>query len=131
MLSVTPVSSFKLPGQHLVKVQQIKKAVQFQPLEDWGTAALPGTEPARVSGRQYVIPGEEAVDTGVFECSPGTYRRSVKQAEVMHFLAGSGSFTPDGEDTIHFTGGDTLFFEANTEGLWQVNETMRKIYVIF
>jgi uncharacterized cupin superfamily protein len=49
----------------------------------------------------------------------------------MHFLAGSGSFTPDSEDTIHFTGGDTLFFEANTEGLWKVNETMRKIYVIF
>lgn len=85
-----------------MKVQKITQAVQTAPLEDWGTAALPGTEAARISGRQYVIPDEEAVDTGVFECSPGTYRRSVKQAEVMHFLAGSGSFTPDGADTIHF-----------------------------
>jgi uncharacterized cupin superfamily protein len=49
----------------------------------------------------------------------------------MHFLAGRGRFTPDGEDTIHFAGGDTLFFEANTEGLWEVEETMRKVYVIF
>ena len=114
-----------------MKVQQIKQAVQLGPLEDWGTAALPGTEPARVSGQQYVIPGNESVDTGVFECTPGTYRRSVKQAEVMHFLAGSGSFTADGEATIHFREGDTLFFEANTEGLWEVHETMRKIYVIF
>ncbi|WP_213303218.1 cupin domain-containing protein [Paraburkholderia sacchari] len=114
-----------------MKVQQIKQAVQLGELEDWGSAGLPGTEPARVAGRQYVIPGSEAIDTGVLECSPGTYRRSVKQAEVMHFIAGGGTFTPDGEDTIHFRSGDTLFFEANTEGLWHVTETMRKIYVIF
>ncbi|WP_244818270.1 cupin domain-containing protein [Caballeronia sp. Lep1P3] len=114
-----------------MKVQQIKQAVRLGGLEDWGTAGLPGTQPARVSGRQVVIPGSEPVDTGVFECSPGTYRRSVKQAEVMHFIAGAGTFTPDGEDTIHFESGDTLFFEANTEGLWQVAQTMRKVYVIF
>lgn len=114
-----------------MKVQQIKQAAQVTALEDWGTAGLPGTEPSRVSGRQYVIRGEEAVDTGVFECSPGSYRRSVKQAEVMHFIAGCGQFTPDGEDTIHFAAGDTLFFEANTEGLWHIDETLRKIYVIF
>ncbi|MBB5415294.1 putative cupin superfamily protein [Paraburkholderia atlantica] len=36
----------------------------------------------------------------------------------MHFLSGRGRFTPDGEDAIHFTGGDTLFFEA-------------QVYVIF
>jgi uncharacterized cupin superfamily protein len=113
-----------------VKVQQIKQAIELGGLEDWGSAALPGHEGVRVSGKQYVIGGSEAVDTGVFECSPGIYRRGVKQAEVMHLLSGSGSFTPDGESTIHFRGGDTLFFEANTEGLWQVDETMRKIYVI-
>ncbi|PMS38169.1 hypothetical protein B0G57_101109 [Trinickia symbiotica] len=114
-----------------MKVQQIKQAVRLDALEDWGVAGLPGTEPARVSGRQYVIPGSEAIDTGVFECTPGTYRRSVKQAEVMHFIAGSGTFTPYGEETIHFRSGDTLFFEANTEGLWKVDETIRKVYVIF
>ncbi|MFT4067301.1 cupin domain-containing protein [Paraburkholderia sp.] len=114
-----------------MKVQQIRQAADLAALEDWGTAGLPGTEPSRVSGRQYVIPGHEAVDTGVFECSPGTYRRSVAQAEVMHFIKGSGSFTPDGEDTIRFAAGDTLFFEADTTGLWHIDETLRKIYVIF
>jgi uncharacterized protein len=114
-----------------MKVQQIKQAIELNALDDWGTAGLPGAEASRVSGRQYMIPGHEAVDTGVFECSPGAYRRSVKQAEVMHFIKGNGSFTPDGEDTIHFEAGDTLFFEANTEGLWNIHETLRKIYVIF
>ncbi|MDE1180882.1 cupin domain-containing protein [Paraburkholderia sp.] len=114
-----------------MKVQQIRQAVHCELPEDWGTAGLPGTEPSRVTGRQVVIPGLEAVDTGVFECSAGTYRRVVKEAEVMHFIAGSGSFTPDGEETVHFASGDTLFFEANTQGLWEVREAMRKIYVIF
>ncbi|SAL24365.1 cupin domain-containing protein [Caballeronia telluris] len=113
-----------------MKVQQIRQSIALQGLEDWGTAGLPGTPEIRVSGAQRVIPGNEAIDTGVFECTPGTYRRAVKQAEVMHMLAGRGRFTPDGEPTIHFNGGDTLFFEANTEGLWEVEETMRKIYVI-
>ncbi|MGU7771812.1 cupin domain-containing protein [Burkholderia sp. MR1-5-21] len=114
-----------------MKVQKIARSVEAELPEDWGTAGLPGTEPARVSGRQVAIPGSEAIDTGVFECTPGTYRRVVKAAEVMHFIAGAGAFTPDGEDTIEFRAGDTLFFAANTEGLWQVRETMRKIYVIF
>ena len=114
-----------------MKVQQIKQSIALQGLEAWGTAGLPGTPEIQVSGVQKVIRGSEAIDTGIFECTPGTYRRSVKQAEVMHFLSGRGRFTPDGEDTVHFTGGDTLFFEAHTEGTWEVEETMRKVYVIF
>jgi len=113
-----------------MKVQQITQSITLQGLEDWGTVGLPGTTPIKVSGVQRVIPGSEAIDTGVFECTPGTYRRSIRQAEVMHILAGNGRFTPDGEDTIHFAAGDTLFFEKDTEGLWEVQETMRKIYVI-
>ncbi|WP_028206445.1 cupin domain-containing protein [Paraburkholderia nodosa] len=114
-----------------MKVQQIKQGIALQGLEDWGTAGLPGTPEVRVSGIQKIIPGCEGIDAGIFECTPGTYRRSVEQAEVMHFLGGRGQFTPDGEDTIHFSGGDTLFFEAHTEGTWEVEETMRKVYVIF
>ncbi|MHA6788210.1 cupin domain-containing protein [Pseudomonas bijieensis] len=53
----------------------------------------------------------ESVDTGVFECTLGSYRRSVKEAEVMHFLKGAGSFTPDGEETLEFRVGDTFFLK--------------------
>ena len=49
----------------------------------------------------------------------------------MHFLGGSGSFTPDGEETLTFKAGDSFFFEANTEGTWVVETEMRKLYVIF
>ncbi len=114
----------------MMKVQQIAQSVNVQALEDWGTAGAPGSQTIRVSGMQKVIPGTESIDTGLFECTSGTYRRSVKEAEVMHILSGSGRFTPDGEATVHFRGGDTLFFAANTQGTWEVDETMRKVYVI-
>jgi uncharacterized protein len=110
-----------------MKVQQIQQSITVEPLEDWGTA---GAKAIRVSGVQKVIPGTEHIDTGIFECTSGTYRRSVKEAEVMHILSGSGRFTPDGEASVNFRGGDTLFFAAHTEGTWEVDETMRKVYVI-
>lgn len=114
----------------MMKVQQITQSVDVQTLEDWGTADVAGSQAIRVSGVQKIIPGTESIDTGLFECTSGTYRRSVKEAEVMHILSGSGRFTPDGEATVHFRGGDTLFFAANTQGTWEVDETMRKVYVI-
>jgi uncharacterized protein len=114
-----------------MKVQQIRQSAAVQSLENWGTAAgANATQTVGISGLQKVIPGTESVDTGIFACTTGTYRRSVKQAEVMHILSGSGRFTPDGEATVHFTGGDTLFFAANTKGTWEIDEAMRKIYVI-
>lgn len=113
-----------------MKIQQIKQSITLDGLEDWGTVSLPGTASVTMSGVQRVIPGSEAIDTGVFECTPGSYRRSIRQAEVMHILAGHGRFTPDGEDPFEFTRGDTLFFEKDTEGVWEIQETMRKIYVI-
>lgn len=113
-----------------MKVQQIKQGVTLRGLEDWGTTGLPDTPVVKLSGVKKVIRGSENIDTGIFECTPGTYRRAVKQAEVMHFLSGHGRFTPDGEETMHFTSGDTMLFEANTEGTWVIEETMRKVYVI-
>ncbi|MEI2606237.1 cupin domain-containing protein [Erwinia aphidicola] len=115
-----------------MEVQKIEQPAAIEVLEPWGSVdGLPETSPIQLSGIQKVIPGKEDIDTGIFECSAGSYRRSVKQAEIMHFLAGSGSFTPDGEETLTFKAGDSFFFEANTAGTWVVDTQMRKLYVIF
>lgn len=115
-----------------MKVQKIGQPAAIEKLESWGSVeGLPETGSVTLSGLQKIIPGKEDIDTGIFECSPGSYRRSVKQAEIMHFLGGNGSFTPDGEETLTFTAGDSFFFEANTEGTWVIAEQMRKLYVIF
>lgn len=115
-----------------MKVQKIEQPATIKTMESWGTVeGLPGTGTIPLSGIQTVIPGKENIDTGIFECGAGSYRRGVKHAEVMHFLSGTGSFTPDGEATLPFKGGDSFFFAANTEGTWVVDTPMRKLYVIF
>lgn len=115
-----------------MKVQKIEQPAAIPALEPQGSiAGLPGSPEIKLFGLERTIQGKDDIDTGIFECGPGSYRRSVKQAEVMHFLFGSGSFTPDGEETLTYKAGDTFFFEANTEGTWVMETQMRKLYVIF
>lgn len=115
-----------------MKVQKLSQPVSMENLPSLGSVeGLPGSPVIQLSGFQTVIPGKENVDAGIFECSAGSYRRVVMQAEIMHFLSGSGSFTPDGEEQVDFTAGDTFFFEANTQGTWVMHDQMRKVYMIF
>lgn len=114
-----------------MKVQKITQAVTTHSLESRGEMeGLPGTPVISLSGKKVVIPGKETINTGVFECSAGSYRRVIKQAEIMHILKGEGSFTPDGEEAVIFRPGDALFFAEDTQGLWQIETTLRKVYVI-
>lgn len=81
----------------------------------------------RVAGNTEIPVGQ----TGIWECSPGRFRRQVPQAEYSYFISGHGSFTPDGGEPIKFKAGDAVYFAANTEGEWDILETVTKAYVIF
>lgn len=90
----------------------------------------PTSEPAalvRVAGDREIPVGS----TGFWECMPGRFRRQVPQAEYSYFIAGRGSFTPDGGERIEFRAGDAIYFAADSEGEWDIVETVRKAYVIF
>ena len=47
-----------------------------------------------------------------------------------HFLQGRCTFTPDGGETIRIEAGDALLLPENSLGVWDVQETVRKSYVI-
>ncbi|MDZ3991095.1 cupin domain-containing protein [Pseudomonas sp. Teo4] len=82
------------------------------------------------SAGEHNLEGAEAV-TGIWECTPGTFRREVMQAEYSYIISGEGSFTPDQGEALEFRAGDTLCFPPNSEGTWVVRQTLRKSYVIF
>lgn len=67
---------------------------------------------------------------GVWECTPGAWRRQVLQAEYSYFISGKGTFTPDEGEAIHFQAGDAVYFPPNTTGVWQIEETVTKHYFI-
>lgn len=72
----------------------------------------------------------DATSAGVWECSPGRWRRQVAQAEFSTFLSGRCTFTPDNGPTIVLEAGDSIYFHPNTNGEWNVIDTVRKAYVI-
>jgi len=84
---------------------------------------------ARLAGEQR-LPGV-AAETGIWECTPGSFRRGVKEAEYSFIICGEGSFTPDGGEPLEFRAGDTLCFPPDSQGTWEIRRTVRKSYVIF
>jgi uncharacterized cupin superfamily protein len=114
----------------MTNIHHIVNSESISDLDDAGvmSTAMEGSTP-RARVKSLKIPGWAKVDTGVWECSPGIWRRATPDAEVMHFVAGECSFTPDGGITRQIRAGDTVVLPMRTEGVWEVKSTVRKIYV--
>ncbi len=112
------------------RIEHIVQSASISDLQDGGImpTAIGDSQP-RTRTRVLAASGIRGADSGVWECSPGTFRRATANAEVMHFIAGECTFTRDGGDPIHISAGDTVAFPANTQGVWVVRSTIRKVYV--
>jgi hypothetical protein len=98
-------------------------------LEDWGPVKEPlGELVAALRGKAGNASGEP--DYGIWECSPGRWRRQVREAEFAHFLAGRCTFNADDGQVVEIEAGDTTYWPANSLGVWEVHETIRKVYLI-
>lgn len=98
-------------------------------LEESNPVAVPLSEPVAVASTTSVE-RSDGVETGVWECTPGRWRRQIVQQEFCHFIAGRCTFTPDGGEPIEIAAGDALMLPANTLGIWDIQETLRKTYVL-
>lgn len=71
------------------------------------------------------------VETGVWECTPGTFTASRDgYDEVAHVVSGTATVTSTAGDVIALGPGSTLVTPAGWTGTWTVHETIRKIYVV-
>ncbi|WEJ71260.1 MULTISPECIES: cupin domain-containing protein [unclassified Pseudomonas] len=91
--------------------------------------AVPLGEPVSET-RVESIERTDRVETGIWECTPGRWRRQIVEQEFCHFISGRGTFTPDGGETIAFQAGDAFLLPQNSLGVWDIQETVRKTYVI-
>ena len=103
------------------------RETEFSPAAPVGAPKGEPVPHVRVAGHREIPVG----GAGLWECTPGRFRRQIAEAEYSYILSGRGSFTPDGGHAIEFGAGDALYFAANTEGEWELLETVRKVYVIF
>lgn len=95
-------------------------------------ARLPvGEVVAQQATSQHQDATEVGASVGVWESSPGVFRRHLKNREFSHIVSGWCVFTPDGGDPVVLRAGDAVLFPANCEGVWDIRETLRKTYVLF
>jgi hypothetical protein len=96
-------------------------------LADWGPAKEPaGSLIARIRGSEH----GKRDRVGVWESTPGCWRRQVMEREFAHFLSGRARFIPDDGEPLDIRAGDAVWFPADTTGTWEITETLRKTYVI-
>jgi|688.fasta_scaffold76487_2 hypothetical protein len=86
--------------------------------------------PSTVRSHSITCKGTTGSRFGVWECTPGTWRRQVLQAEFCHFLEGRAVFTPDEGEPIRLCGGDTAYFPKASTGVWEILTPTRKVFII-
>lgn len=114
--------------QLLTVVRQAAEA----PLGAEAPARLPIGEPvAQSRSAQHQTDEITGASIGVWESSPGLFRRHLKNREFSHIVSGWCIFTPDGGEPVELRAGDAVLFPENCEGVWDIRETLRKTYVLF
>src|SRR4051812_46063637 len=100
-------------------------------LDDLGPVKKPLSHPAAaLTGKKYIDDLAGIDSMGIWECSPGRWQRTIMQEEFAHFVKGSARFIPDDGEAIDIHAGDTIWFPANSAGVWEITEEVRKVYVI-
>lgn len=98
---------------------------EFQDMPQEFGKPIARTRSGEVSGME-----SEGAMVGIWECSPGIFRRQVTKREFCHFSSGHCFFIPVGQSPIEIRAGDTVYFPADCDGVWDVRETLRKTYMI-
>lgn len=114
-------------------IRQLKQcnSIPSEELEDWGPVPLPVSEQVSHLRGRIFSENADGSEAGVWECTPGIWTRQVMDAELSTFLKGKAIFHPKQGEPIHIDGGDSLYFDANSKGTWEVIETVRKAYLTY
>ena len=114
----------------IFKMAGVQRAVT-EALDDWGDTPVPVDGPAsKLRGLAQTF-DDDRVEVGVWEASPGRWRRQIKEAEMCYFLAGHCSYTDEAGVTTDIRAGDLLYFPANSLGIWEIHQPSRKVFIVY
>ena len=106
-------------------------AIPKEHLDDLGPVKKPLNHPsAALTGKKYIDESPGVDSMGIWECSPGRWQRTIMQEEFAHFLKGKARFIPEDGEPLEIRAGDSIWFPANSAGIWEIEEDVRKVYVI-
>jgi uncharacterized cupin superfamily protein len=81
--------------------------------------------------RDLAISDDGRMATGIWECTPGTYRSEKRGvSEFMHVVRGEATITGDDGVVHELRAGHALLLPDGWSGTWEIRETVRKTYVV-
>jgi uncharacterized cupin superfamily protein len=114
------------------QVLTVVRNAAASPLGETAPARLPIGEPIALAATgQAQTDDAVGASVGVWESSPGVFRRHLKNREFSHIVSGWCIFTPDGGEPVELRAGDAVLFPENCQGEWDIREALRKTYVLF
>jgi len=108
----------------------LRNPLTASPLKEWGEVSKPLVGKSRTAGILLSKEPDGHAETGIWTCSPGTWRCVVKRDEFCHFIAGSSTYTHDNGEVIEIQPDTLAYFPQGWAGQCEVHETVRKVYVI-
>lgn len=108
----------------------IHGATTYDDLVDWGNQPDMIDGQSHSSGRLLHKGPNNRPETGIWVCTPGTWRLSIPRDEFCHFVAGHAVYRSDQGEEIEVTPGTAVLFPAGWTGQCAVIETIRNIYML-
>lgn len=100
-------------------------------LEDWGFVPEPiDSAPSALSGL-ILAENADGSEVGIWACTPGRWRRQIKDAEMCYFTAGHCTYTDEAGNVTEIKAGDLVYFPANSLGVWEIKSPARKAYMTY
>ncbi|MEV3920749.1 cupin domain-containing protein [Actinomadura coerulea] len=94
--------------------------------------ARPLAGPITTRGQIMFSAERQGILAGVWECERGTSRWEFhERGEFIHVLSGRMTVRQDDGEPLEITAGHTALFPIGWTGIWEVHETLRKVYVVF
>ena len=98
-------------------------------LEDWGPLPEATGHPMATHG--VTVWEEGDASAGIWQCEAGPSRWTLDTNEVIYLVSGRMTVTPDGGEPSEVGTGDVAVFPVGWTGMWDIHETVRKVYSIF
>lgn len=99
-------------------------------LEDWGPLPEATGAPMATAGKK-LWTGEGVLEVGLWRCEPGPSRWLFETNESITVISGRMTVTEDGGTAQVIAAGDSAVFSRGWTGVWEIEDTILKVYTVF
>ncbi len=108
----------------------VARATTVGDLTDWGPQPDMVEGQSHSSGVLLWKNNDGTSESGLWVCTPGTWRLALPSDELCHFIAGRATYTSDDGEVIDVTPGTVVHFLEGWSGQCVVHETLRNVYML-